>query len=76
MLPTIGASLGTAPVLLFFMNGVNLVGILLNFLIVPLVPIITVMGMVSLLLYAIFPLGIWLIPEKLLMGLIFGLVKF
>ncbi|MDR3169001.1 MAG: ComEC/Rec2 family competence protein, partial [Candidatus Peribacteria bacterium] len=34
--PTIGASLGTAPILMFFMNGVNVVGILLNVVIVPL----------------------------------------
>ena len=74
--PTIGASLGTAPVLMFFMNGVNLVGILLNVIIVPLIPIITIYGFASLLLYALVSRGGWVRVEVLLMKVVYGLSTF
>jgi len=71
--PTIGASLGTAPVLMFFMNGLNLVGVALNVIIVPLVPIITIYGFTSLFLYAIVQRGGWIWVEVLLMKIVYGL---
>lgn len=49
-LPTLGATLGTLPVLLFFIGETNLSGVLINLFIVPLVPIITIGGFVSVLL--------------------------
>jgi competence protein ComEC len=69
--PTIGASLGTAPVLMFFMNGVNLIGVVLNVIIVPLVPVITIYGFASLFLWAIIQRGgrVWV--EVMLMKFVY-----
>ena len=49
-LPTLGATLGTLPILLFFIGQTNLTGVLINLIIVPLVPIITIGGFCSMLL--------------------------
>jgi hypothetical protein len=58
---------------MFFMNGVNVVGILLNMIIVPLIPIITIYGFACLLLYAIVQWNgrVWI--EVLLMKVVYGL---
>ena len=76
LVPTIWASLWTAPILIFFMNWVNLVGILLNVIIVPLIPIVTIYGFISLILSLITPRNIRIRPEKLLMDIIYGLSEF
>lgn len=49
-LPTLWATLGTLPILLFFIGETNLTGVIINLLIVPLVPIITIGGFCSVLL--------------------------
>ncbi|MBB1579123.1 MAG: ComEC/Rec2 family competence protein [candidate division SR1 bacterium] len=46
-IPTLGASIGTLPVLLFFIGTTNLSGIVINLIIVPLVPLITIGGFMS-----------------------------
>lgn len=71
--PTIWASLWTAPILLFFMNWINLVWIILNVFIVPLVPIVTIYGFASTILSLITKRTFRIIPEKLLMDLIYRL---
>jgi len=76
LVPTIWASLWTAPILIFFMNWVNLVGILLNVIIVPLIPIVTIYGFISLILSLIIPRSVRIRPEKLLMNIIYGLSQF
>ena len=76
LVPTIWASLWTAPILIFFMNWVNLVGIFLNVIIVPLIPIVTIYGFISLILSLIIPRNIRIRPEKLLMDIIYGLSEF
>jgi hypothetical protein len=58
------------------MNWVNLVGILLNVIIVPLIPIVTIYGFISLILSLIIPRNIRIRPEKLLMDIIYGLSQF
>ena len=73
LVPTIWASLWTAPILIFFMNWVNLVGILLNIIIVPIIPIVTIYGFISLILSLIIKRSIRIRPEKLLMNIIYGL---
>ena len=75
LVPTIWASIWTAPILIFFMNWVNLVGILLNIIIVPIIPIVTIYGFISLILSLIIKLSIRIRPEKLLMDIIYGLSK-
>lgn len=57
------------------MQGVNLLGVLVNLLIVPLMPIITLLGMFSLLLMAIVPWQVFLVPEQWLMDLVFFLAE-
>ena len=76
LVPTIWASLWTAPILIFFMNWVNLVGILLNVIIVPIIPIVTIYGFISLILSLIIKRSIRIRPEKLLMNIIYGLSEF
>ncbi len=44
LLPTVGATLGTLPILIFFIGTSNFSGVLANVLIVPLVPLITIGG--------------------------------
>ena len=73
LVPTIWASLWTAPILIFFMNWVNLVWILLNIIIVPIIPIVTIYGFISLILSLIVQRSIRIRPEKLLMDVIYGL---
>ena len=76
LVPTIWASLWTAPILIFFMNWVNLVGIVLNIIIVPIIPIVTIYGFISLILSLIIKRSIRIRPEKLLMNIIYGLSEF
>lgn len=73
LVPTIWASLWTAPILIFFMNWVNLIGILLNVIIVPIIPIVTIYGFISLVLSLIVQRNVRIRPEKLLMDIIYGL---
>jgi len=73
LVPTIWASLWTAPILIFFMNWVNLVWILLNIIIVPIIPIVTIYGFISLILSLIVQRSIRIRSEKLLMDIIYGL---
>jgi hypothetical protein len=58
------------------MNWVNLVGILLNVIIVPIIPIVTIYGFISLILSLIIPRSIRIRPEKLLMNIIYRLSQF
>ena len=76
LVPTIWASLWTAPILIFFMNWVNLVWILLNVIIVPIIPIVTIYGFISLILSLIVKRSVRIRPEKLLMDIIYGLSQF
>ncbi|HRX63950.1 MAG TPA: ComEC/Rec2 family competence protein [Candidatus Absconditabacterales bacterium] len=69
--PTIGATLGVLPVMLFFMGKTNLVGIFANFLVVPIVAIVMIYGFVSTILYTILPWSIFLRPEKILIKYIY-----
>lgn len=72
-LPTVWASLGTLPILLFFIGSTNLTGILINLLIVPLVPIITIGGFISILLGSMTEWTWWSLPISWLLELIFEL---
>jgi hypothetical protein len=62
--------------LIFFMNWVNLVGIFLNVIIVPIIPIVTIYGFISLVLSLIIKRSIRIRPEKLLMDIIYELSQF
>ena len=70
-LPTLGATLGTLPILLFFIGETNLTGVLINLLIVPLVPIITIGGFITVII-VIWTHWLWLaLPLQRLLTFIF-----
>jgi hypothetical protein len=70
-LPTFGASLGTLPILLFFVGSTNLTGILINLFVVPLVPVITIGGFVSIVLSRMTGWSFWTVPIEQLLQLVF-----
>lgn len=72
-LPTFGASLGTLPILLFFVGSTNLTGILINLFAVPLVPVITIGGFVSIVLSRMTGWSFWTVPIEWLLQLVFWL---
>ena len=72
-LPTFWASLGTLPILLFFIGNTNLTGIFINLLVVPLVPIITIGGFISIVLRSLTGWNFWTVPIERLLKLVFWL---
>lgn len=72
-LPTFWASLGTLPILLFFIGSTNLTGIFINLLVVPLVPIITIGGFISIVLRSLTGWNFWTVPIERLLKLVFWL---
>jgi len=58
------------------MNGVNLVGILLNVVIVPIIPVVSIYGFASLLLYRIVAWNGWTWVEVVIMKGIYWLSEF
>lgn len=72
-MPTFGASLGTLPILLFFVGSTNLTGILINLFVVPLVPVITIGGFVSIVLSRMTGWSFWTVPIEQLLQLVFWL---
>lgn len=74
-LPTLGATLGTLPILLFFIGETNLTGVLINLLIVPLVPIITIGGFITVII-VIWTHWLWLaLPLQRLLTFIFRMAN-
>ena len=71
MTPTIGATLGVLPVMLFFMWKTNLTWILANFLVVPLVAFVMIYWFISTMLFKIIPREVRLRPEKILLNYIY-----
>ncbi|HPC34371.1 MAG TPA: ComEC/Rec2 family competence protein, partial [Candidatus Absconditabacterales bacterium] len=69
--PTVGATIGVLPVMLFFMGTTNLTGIIANFLVVPIVAVVMIYGFISTVLFQVLPWEIRLWPEKLLLNYIY-----
>ena len=63
--------MGTLPILLFFVGSTNLTGILINLFVVPLVPVITIGGFVSLVLSRMTGWSSWTVPIERLLQLVF-----
>lgn len=61
------------PILLFFIGSANLTGILINLLIVPMVPVITIGGFVSVVLGSLSGWSFWTVPIAWLLELVFYL---
>jgi ComEC/Rec2-related protein len=71
MTPTIGATLGVLPIMLFFMWKTNLTWIIANFLVVPIVAVVMIYGFISTMLFKIIPREIRLRPQKILLNYIY-----
>lgn len=69
--PTVGATIGVLPVMLFFMGTTNLTWIIANFLVVPIVAVVMIYGFISTVLFQVLPWEIRLWPEKLLLNYIY-----
>jgi len=53
--PSIWASLGILPTMIFFMGKINLLGVIGNLFVLPIVPFVMIYGFISTVLYQIFP---------------------
>ena len=71
ILPTIWATLWVLPIMLFFMWWTNVVSILANFLVSPIIAIVMIYGFISTILFGIVPREIWIWPEKILINYIY-----
>lgn len=69
--PTLWATLWVLPIMLFFMWWTNLLWIIANFFVSPIIAIVMIYGFISTILFKVFPLNIWLWPEKILIDYIY-----
>ncbi len=69
--PTIGASIGVFPVIMFFMGQMNLLGIIWNILVLPIVPFVMIYGFLSLFLYRVTGWGFVITIETKLVEYVF-----
>lgn len=64
--PSVGASVGIFPVIMFFMGKMNLMGIIGNLFVLPIVPFVMIYGFFSVYLYQFFGWSRLLWIEKIL----------
>jgi len=65
--PSIWATLGILPTMIFFMGRINLLSVIGNLFVLPIVPFVMIYGFISTVLYQIFPRpGILQIEERLI----------
>lgn len=69
--PTIWATLWVLPIMLFFMWWTNLLSIIANFFVTPIIAVVMIYGFISTILYGIIPRDFWLRPEKILINYIY-----
>lgn len=69
--PTIWATLWVLPIMLFFMWWANLLSIIANFFVTPIIAIVMIYGFISTILFGIIPRNLRLRPEKLLIDYIY-----
>lgn len=69
--PTLWATLWVLPIMLFFMWTTNLLSIIANFFVTPIIAIVMIYGFISTILYGLIPREIWLRPEKILIDYIY-----
>ena len=69
--PSIWASIGIFPIIIFFMGKINILGIIWNLFVLPIVPFVMIYGFISIRLYSLF--GWWwlLWIEKILVNYIY-----
>lgn len=71
IVPTLWATLWVLPIMLFFMWGTNLLGIIANFFVSPIIAIVMIYGFISTILFNILPRNVFIIPEKWLINYIY-----
>lgn len=69
--PSIWASIGIFPIIIFFMGKINILWIIGNLFVLPLVPFVMIYGFVSIWLYALFGWGRLLWIEEFLVNYIY-----
>jgi hypothetical protein len=57
--------------MLFFMWWTNLLSIIANFFVTPIIAVVMIYGFISTILYGIIPRDFWLRPEKILINYIY-----
>lgn len=73
--PTLWATLWVLPIMLFFMWWTNLLWIIANFFVSPIIAIVMIYGFISTILFKILPRNIFLLPEKWLIDYIYRISK-
>ncbi len=71
VVPTIWATLWVLPIMLFFMWWTNLLSIIANFFISPIIAIVMIYGFISTMLFKLIPRWIRIWPEKILIKYIY-----
>ena len=69
--PSIGASIGIFPIIIFFMGKINLLGVIGNLFVLPIVPFVMIYGFISIRIYQIFGRQRLLWIEKILIQYIY-----
>ena len=65
--PSVWATLGILPTMIFFMGKINLLGVIGNLFVLPIIPFVMIYGFISTVLYQIFPRpGFLQIEERLI----------
>ena len=71
VVPTLWATIWVLPIMLFFMWWTNLLGIIANFFVSPIIAIVMIYGFISTILFNILPRNVFIIPEKWLINYIY-----
>jgi len=69
--PSIWASIGIFPIIIFFMGKINILGIVWNLFVLPIVPFVMIYGFISIRLYSLFGWEWLLWIEKILVNYIY-----
>ena len=73
--PTLWATIWVLPIMLFFMWWTNLLWIVANFFVSPIIAIVMIYGFISTILFKILPRNIVILPEKWLIDYIYRISK-
>jgi hypothetical protein len=71
VIPTLWATIWVLPIMLFFMWWTNLLWIIANFFVSPIIAIVMIYWFISTILFNILPRDIFIIPEKWLINYIY-----
>ena len=71
IIPTLWATMWVLPIMLFFMWWTNLLWIVANFFVSPIIAIVMIYGFISTILFNILPRNIFILPEKWLINYIY-----